>query len=226
MHPTNTFSTLVKAGIAALLAGTVLAGASGPAEAAGKKDPGKRVYMTKSCMACHGKDGKRAIRDYPNLAGQDAAYLVQQMNDIGSGARVGGTDDSGHPRTQGMRDIMHLVSDEEKKLVAEWLAKRDPAPPKAPETPLDPALAAAGAQTYQKLGCIACHGKDGTKPLRGYPIIAGQKFEYLVNQMTEMRDKVRTNGKSKLMFGVIRRASDEDIQKMAAYLSQIDRTAK
>jgi cytochrome c553 len=48
--------------------------------------------------------------------------------------------------------------------------------------------------------------------------------EYLIRQMTEMRDKVRVNGQSKLMFGTIKKADDAEIALIATWLSQIDRS--
>lgn len=224
MRPNEKFSRILRIATVAAMAGAVLMGASGSSEAADKKDPGKRVYMTKSCMACHGRDGRRAIRDYPNLAAQDPVYMLQQMTDIGSGARVGGADDSGHPRTQGMRDIMHLLSEEEKTQVVEWLGKQAPADVRAPEEPFADGMVEAGATAYETFSCAACHGPDGREPLdSGYPYIAGQKFDYIVNQLTDIRDEVRTNGQTELMLGMVMDATDEDIANMAAYLSQIQR---
>jgi hypothetical protein len=37
--------------------------------------------------------------------------MIAQMDDIASGARVSGNDARGYPRTQGMKDIMHLVNE-------------------------------------------------------------------------------------------------------------------
>jgi cytochrome c553 len=126
-----------------------------------------------------------------------------------------------------MADIMHLLTEDDLKNVAAFLAVQEPAAPK----PLDPAPTeeelAAGEKAYKQLGCRSCHGPDGTKAAnKAYPIIAGLNREYLVRQMTDLRDKVRTGGKSKLMLGVIRRATDEDIAAIATWLSQIDRTAQ
>jgi len=41
-----------------------------------------------------------------------------------------------------------------------------------------------------------------------------------------MRDKVRTNGKSKMMWGMIKKADDEQIKAMATWLSQVERPSK
>ncbi|MCT4656373.1 MAG: c-type cytochrome [Cohaesibacter sp.] len=193
-----------------------------------KRDPRAKIYRTKSCMACHGRNGARAIRDYPNLAGQNEKYLKQQMLDIQSGKRVASIEEeTGHPRTKGMADVMHLVNKKEIGELAKWLSELPPAKLRPPEEPVSEEQIAAGKKAYKKLGCKACHGKDGTKASnKAYPLIAGQKRAYLINQMTDMREKVRVNGKSKLMYGVIKRAKDDQIAAIADYLSTVERKAK
>lgn len=198
-----------------------------PAAADPVKD-GKRVYMTKTCMACHGKGGGKPVMTYPALAGQNEKYLLQQLEDIKEGKRLGTVDPAtGHPFVQGMVDIMHLVDEADMKNVAKYLAAQDPAAPK----PMDPAPSQeeldAGAKAYKGLGCKSCHGAAGDKPSnKAYPYLAGLNRDYLIRAMTEMRDKTRTGGKAKLMFGTIKKASDEDIAAIATWLSQVDRSAK
>lgn len=87
---------------------------------------GKKLYLTKTCIACHGKEGKKPVVDpndpklnYPKLAGQDKTYLVAQMKDIKSGARNNGN-------TKAMKDVMHLVNDEEMATIAGYLASLAP----------------------------------------------------------------------------------------------------
>lgn len=78
---------------------------------------GATLYKEKTCIACHGKDAKTPIQpNYPKLAGQNAEYALQQMKDIKSGARSNG-------QTAAMKGVMHLVNDEEMKIIAEWLSK-------------------------------------------------------------------------------------------------------
>lgn len=77
---------------------------------------GAQLYKTKTCIACHGPNGAAPIMpQYPKLAGQNAAYAVQQMKDIKSGARDNG-------QTAAMKGIMHLVNEEEMQAIAEWLS--------------------------------------------------------------------------------------------------------
>ncbi len=79
-------------------------------------DDGPTLFVKKTCVACHGKDAKTPILPtYPKIAGQNADYAFNQMNDIKTGARNNG-------QTAAMKGIMHLVSEEEMRTVANWLA--------------------------------------------------------------------------------------------------------
>jgi len=40
------------------------------------------------CTACHGGDGNNDNSEYPRLAGQGEPYLLKQLKDFKSGARV------------------------------------------------------------------------------------------------------------------------------------------
>ena len=84
---------------------------------------GAALYAEKTCIACHGKEGKKPLLGaYPKLAGQNAAYIEQQMQDIKSGARANGS-------SAAMKGVMinpegdQLISDSEIKEIAQYLAK-------------------------------------------------------------------------------------------------------
>ncbi|MGD9919340.1 MAG: cytochrome c [Paenirhodobacter sp.] len=189
---------------------------------------GKKVFMTKTCLACHGKGGAKPVLSYPALAGQNEKYMLTQLKAIADGSRVGTVDPTtGHPYVQGMADIMHLVTEDDMKNVVAYLAAQPPGPPKPLDPPADPATLAAGEAAYNALGCKSCHGKDALKPsAKSYPQIAGLNRDYLIRAMTEIRDKVRTTGQTKLMWGVIKKADDTEIEQIATWLSQIDRSQK
>ncbi|RRS31016.1 MAG: cytochrome C [Gammaproteobacteria bacterium (ex Lamellibrachia satsuma)] len=88
-----------------------------PAPAAGGSE-GATLYAAKGCAGCHGADGKKTIMPvYPTLAGQTAAYLVAQMNDIKSGARNNG-------QSVVMKGIIAGVSDAEIESIADWLSNQ------------------------------------------------------------------------------------------------------
>jgi cytochrome c len=86
------------------------------APAGGAKLDGAKLYVERTCVACHGKDAKTPILpEYPKLAGQGAVYAERQMKDIKSGARSNGN-------TAAMKGVMHLVTDEEMKAIAEYVS--------------------------------------------------------------------------------------------------------
>ncbi|MDE2375761.1 c-type cytochrome [Bradyrhizobium sp.] len=187
---------------------------------------GKSLFRIKTCVACHGRDGAKAIQNYPDLAGQDSKYMQAQMAAIADGSRVSGPDARGYPRTQGMKDVMHLTSPEERAAIAEFLASQ-PAPKPRPLDPApDAARLTAGKDAYLKGGCATCHGADGLKPLATYPLIAGQKRDYIALQMTEIRDGIRKGGKVATMVPFAKKLDDAKIGLIADYLSQVERAPK
>ncbi|MEQ1814266.1 MAG: c-type cytochrome, partial [Candidatus Nitrotoga sp.] len=92
-------------------------------------------------------------------------------------------------------------------------------------------------------GCVNCHGEDGKGRSPGnevFPVIGGQHKEYLVKQLTEFRSAARSKEDPRKLFqeagsaiemrmndpaGVMRniagRLSDEELDAVADYLSQL-----
>jgi cytochrome c553 len=65
--------------------GAMLAFASAQALANGNIENGKQKAAT--CFACHGADGNSVDPQYPRLAGQYNAYLVQVLHEYKDGQR-------------------------------------------------------------------------------------------------------------------------------------------
>lgn len=100
--------------VMSLISAVALTALAAPASAA---MDGAALYKDKTCNACHGPKGDKPLMpNYPKVAGQNAAYLEQQMKDIKSGARNNG-------QTAAMKGVMHLVNDEEIKALADYLSK-------------------------------------------------------------------------------------------------------
>ena len=94
-----------------LLVGIALNGVADDAEL-----DGETQYVERGCVYCHGPAGKEPVlTEYPKLAGQNEAYLLQQMLDIKSLAR-----DNGY--TGMMQPAILEISDEEFALIAAYLA--------------------------------------------------------------------------------------------------------
>jgi len=74
------------------------------------------LYKERTCIACHGVEGREPVMaDYPKIAGQKAPYMLAQMKNIKNGIR---SNDS----SVAMKNVMHLISEEEMVIIAEWLA--------------------------------------------------------------------------------------------------------
>jgi len=155
------------------------------------------------CANCHGEDGVSKTPDVPNLAGQNPAYLLEQIRKFGAGER----------KDAFMQGLIKVLKDEERLQVALFYASATVAP-----TPADAAQAARGKELFAKL-CVRCHGEQA----RGnelYPRLAGQKLPYLQSSITRYRDKtgIRNNQLMSIATSALR---NEDIVAVANYLTQL-----
>ncbi|MDX1500176.1 MAG: c-type cytochrome [Woeseiaceae bacterium] len=183
--------------------GIAAAGFAGAADEVQARD-GETLYTELGCVYCHGPAGREpALDEYPKLAGQTEAYLVQQSKDIRDRAR-----DNGY--TGMMQPAVVNVTDAELAAVARYLAGQ----PYAGGTPKG-----AGAKAYAQNACGSCHGPTGAEPIvPTYPKIAGQNRTYLINQMHDIKSGDRDNGASVAMRGVVANMGDETIVAIAEYL--------
>ncbi|MCP4039429.1 MAG: c-type cytochrome [bacterium] len=102
-------------GLMLALVGALGLGTTSIAQA--ETESGETLFSQRTCLTCHGKDGKTPILpEYPIIAGQNAPYILQQLKDIKSGARANGN-------TAAMRGVMHLVNEEEMKVLADYISK-------------------------------------------------------------------------------------------------------
>lgn len=74
-----------------------------------------------ACAACHGNQGQGAGRSYPQLAGQPAAYTLDQIDRWKAGKR------RNDPRGV-MAAAVQRLSDGEARAIAAWLSTRPGAP--------------------------------------------------------------------------------------------------
>jgi cytochrome c553 len=174
---------------------------------------GKALYGAKGCATCHGADGRKAIAATPHLAGQNAGYMIRQMNEIADGTRNA-------PAAKPMRPVIDKVNAEERKAIAAWLATQ---PPAEAAPPGDAARREQGAILFDEQGCIGCHGDAGTKPLADYPVLAGQRRDYLIAQIKAVRDEIRSTRRARLMVANVRPLKDDQVEQIAEFLSQTKR---
>ena len=82
------------------------------------------------------------------------------------------------------------------------------------------AYAATGEELYTIKGCAGCHGADAKTPIAPmYPIIAGQKKEYAIQQLKDIKSGDRSNGQSASMKGIMAGVSDDEMTLISEYLA-------
>ncbi len=156
------------------------------------------------CANCHGDSGNSSKPDVPNLAGQNTAYLLEQLRQFADGRR----------RSEFMQSMIKAMSGDEKVGTALFYAAQHVAPRPAPNA----SLAAQGADVFQK-NCFRCHGDNGMgndKIAR----IAGQQPEYLALSIRRYRSGsgVRMDP---LMASNTKLLTDAQIDAVAAYVSAL-----
>ncbi len=171
-----------------------LVSAAGDAEAGAKK-----AY---TCLGCHGV--KHYVNTYPTyhvpkIAGQHEAYLISALQAYRSKQRA----------HQSMQANAGLLTDQDIEDIAAYFASVGG---KAPENP------ATDAGIEQAQTCAACHGADGNSVVPTNPILAGQYKSYIKQALRAYRSGERKNA---IMAGFATGLSDDDINKLAEYFSDV-----
>ena len=176
----------------------------------GSAEAGKTKSTT--CAACHGAEGASVNPEWPNLAGQHAAYIVQQLE-----AYKGGDRQNVLMSSQAMG-----LSGEDMRDLAVYFESQD-LPPRAVA---DPELVDMGERLYRGgdleagvSACIACHGPHGLgNPAANYPKLQGQHATYTTSTLKAYRSGERVSGMNKVMNHIAERLSDEQIEALASYV--------
>ena len=173
------------------------------------KDKSARDAMIKKgrdvayfCAYCHGQDGNSVKPKVPNLADQDPAYLMDQIEKFADGRRK--------DYTTVMQQLAKRFTQEEKIALVVYYTSVQLKPLKANIT-----LAEKGKPIYL-VKCQQCHGKNG-RAKNGYARIAGQQPVYVIATLKNFRDK-QGGRNSALMSIATYGLSDSDIQALAAYI--------
>ena len=153
------------------------------------------------CANCHGEGGNSPKADTPNLAGQNPAYLLEQLRQFADGRR----------RNEFMEGMIKAMTADEKVGMVLFYA----AQPVTLKPSIKPALVAKGKEYYGKT-CFRCHGEDGRGGEK-FARIAGQQPEYLTTTLKRYRvgQGVRTDP---LMAANTKLMTDADIEAVVAYV--------
>ncbi len=165
------------------------------------------------CSNCHGKDGNSLQPETPNLASQNPAFLLQQIEHFATGTR----------KNFVMNSLASNFTKEDKVNLAVYFSNQALKPQQ-----IDPGLAARGKRLFESV-CYLCHGADGKGgDEKGFARIAGQRLEYVVKTLKRFRavarkevetdEIVRDNPR---MEQVTQNLSDADIEALANYVASL-----
>jgi cytochrome c553 len=183
-------------------------------------DPAQGETLSAVCGACHGQDGATGLDpSYPNIAGQNEAYLTRQLRMIQTNDR----------NIALMAGQLTGKSDQDLQDLAAYYASL---PAKLSQAQGDDAQIAKAEQIYRGgiarkgvAACSACHSPKGTgNSPAGFPAISGQSSAYTIAQLTAYREGLRTSDESfgGMMRGVAQGLTDGEIAVLADYLQGLN----
>ena len=196
-----------------VVAGLVLASTQTQAESLvdGSAEAGKARALT--CTACHGPEGNSVSPLWPNIAGQNASYLLAQLKAFKDGSRVDPLMSS---------QAMILTDEDMANLAVYFESLPAAAQAVADEKLIDrgEALYRGGNQDDKVSACLACHGPSGRgNPAAKYPALQGQHAAYTAKQLSAYADGERTtDGKTHMMRDIAANLDKDDIAALSSYV--------
>jgi cytochrome c553 len=176
---------------------------SNPAQLEAMYKVGRKVAAF--CANCHGDGGNSIKPDVPNLAGQNAYYLLAQLREFSTTQRKS---------NEFKKRLVNVMSPDEKVGMVVFYAGQAV----AVKPSSDPALARKGAELYARK-CADCHEQDG-RGTREYSRIAGQQAGYLTRSLKGYRDGSGPR-LDRQMANEIKGMNDADIAAIVAFVSSM-----
>jgi cytochrome c553 len=206
-------ATLVLTGTTALAAEAQhVAAKADPAKGASLFESGDAARSIPACVSCHGANGNATIAVNPKLAGQIGAYVYKQLVDFTTPNRNNAV----------MSPYAKMLTDEEKRNIAAYLAKQQEKPGAAHNKDtieLGRKIYRGGIADKGVAACAACHGAAAAGVPVQYPRLAGQNQDYTFAQLQAFKSGARKN--SPQMATLTQRMSDDEMKAVADYIAGI-----
>ena len=173
-----------------------------------------------TCSACHGPSGNSDSPQWPNLAGQSAVYIAEQLQLFRAGVRT----------DVNMVKMAAPLTDADIDSIAVYFQSQTPHGGEA-----DPGNWRTGEKLF-RFGdparsipaCTACHGPLGRgNLLADYPALRAQHAEYLVKQLNDFASGARyagakpgapTSRNGAIMAAIAKLLTPEDVRDVASYI--------
>ncbi|AEM47995.1 cytochrome c class I [Acidithiobacillus ferrivorans SS3] len=201
---------------AALLISGALLAVAGQASAAGGTGAPAPYRISSDCMICHGMTGNNTIYPIvPKLAGQHKGYLETQLKAFKDRSRA---DQNGEIY---MWPVAQSLDAANIKELASYFASQKPpmqsSGVKHAGIKEGKVIFNQGVTNEQIPACMECHGSDG-QGAGPFPRLAGQRYGYIVQQLTYFHNGTRVNT---LMNQIVKNITVAQMKDVAAYLSSL-----
>ncbi len=174
---------------------------SDPARLSQAIDAGRKAAFF--CVNCHGEEGLSRAPEVPNLAGQNPAYLLEQIRKFGAGER----------KDKFMEGLIKVLKEDERIQIALFYASMP-----VPAGTSNAALVKRGELLFSKL-CARCHGEQA-RGNETIPRLAGQRIPYLQTTISRYRDRTGVRSDPQMATATAG-LKNEDITALANYLTQV-----
>jgi cytochrome c553 len=156
------------------------------------------------CVNCHGEVGVSSQPNVPNLAGQNPAYLMMQIQKFADGRR----------KDDFMSGLIKALKEEDRLGMAIYYGSLS-----VPAAGVKDDRAVQQGRAMFGRACFGCHGASAHGG-RNVARLAGQQPAYLIESLTRYRNRSgeRTDP---VMNSVAAKLSNDDIANLAAYLSSL-----
>ncbi len=177
----------------------------------GSAEAGKAKAIT--CGACHGTEGNSSNALWPNIAGQNAPYLLTQLKAFKDGSRSDPL----------MTSQAMMLSEEDMANLAVYYESLPAAAQAVSNEDLlerGEALYRGGNKEDKTSACLACHGPTGRgNPAASYPALRGQHATYTAKQLNDYATATRTSdGATRMMRDIAATLDKDDIAALSSYV--------
>ena len=169
-----------------------------------------------NCARCHGVNGQNTGDGaFPRLAGQRAEYMDRALRAYADGRRYSGI----------MGPIAASLSVEDRGAVVQHYASigGTAASPSVTDSSLrGQRIAMNGVDVTMIPACVECHGPTTSSKNPAYPRLAGQRADYLREQLHLMKRRQRGGSEYvELMHAFVDRLTAEQIDDVTAYFASL-----
>jgi cytochrome c553 len=172
----------------------------------------KGEELVGTCLACHGEIGNSPVPSFPNIAGQNAQYLLKQLLEIQSGQR----------KVLSMTGILDDMSESDLSDIATYYESqpRNHGAAKEDLVELGESIYRAGIPRKNIAACTSCHSPTGNgNGPAVFPALGGQWPEYIVTQLKNFQSGERYNdGDSQMMRTTAMDMNEKEMTAVSSYL--------